>query len=44
MMIGCRALSKMEILEIIGKLKNFTSFHDRNMLEKNYFERDVSLQ
>ena len=34
MMIGCRALSKMEILEIIGKLKNFTSFHDRNMLEK----------
>lgn len=34
MMIGCRAFSKMEILEIISKLKNFTSFHDRNMLEK----------
>lgn len=34
MMIGCRAFSKMEILEIISKLKNFTSFHDRSMLEK----------
>lgn len=34
MMIGCRALSKMEIFEIISKLKNFTSYNDRNMLEK----------
>lgn len=34
MMIGCRAFSKMEILDIISKLKNFTSFNDRSMLEK----------
>ena len=34
MMIGCRAFSKMEILDIITKLKKFTSFNDRNMLEK----------
>ena len=34
MMIGCRAFSKMEILDIIAKLKNFTSFNDRNILEK----------
>ena len=34
MMIGCRAFSKMEILYIIAKLKNFTSFNDRNILEK----------
>lgn len=34
MMIGCRAFSKMEILEIVSKLKNFTSCKDRNMLEK----------
>lgn len=34
MMIGCRAFSKMEILDIIAKLKNFTSFNDRDMLEK----------
>ena len=34
MMIGCRAFSKMEILDIITKLKNFTSFNDRNVLEK----------
>lgn len=34
MMIGCRALSKMEILDIISKLKNFTSFNDRATLEK----------
>lgn len=34
MMIGCRAFSKMEILEIISKLKKFTSFHDRNMMEE----------
>ena len=34
MMIGCRAFSKMEVLDIIAKLKNFTSFNDRDMLEK----------
>ena len=34
MMIGCRAFSKIEILDIITKLKNFTSYNDRNMLEK----------
>lgn len=34
MMIGCRAFSKIEILDMITKLKNFTSFNDRNMLEK----------
>ncbi|OON85786.1 hypothetical protein BXO88_11055 [Oribacterium sp. C9] len=34
MMIGCRAFSKMEMLEIIGKLKKFTSKSDRIMLEK----------
>ena len=34
MMIGCRAFSKMEILDIVAKLKNFTSFNDRSMLEK----------
>lgn len=34
MMIGCRAFSKMEILDLITKLKNFTPVHDRNMLEK----------
>ncbi len=34
MMIGCRAFNKMEMLEIIGKLKKFTSIKDRYMLEK----------
>ena len=34
MMRGCRAFSKIEILDIITKLKNFTSYNDRNMLEK----------
>ena len=34
MMIGCRAFSKMEILDIVAKLKNFKSFNDRSMLEK----------
>lgn len=34
MMIGCRAFNKIETLEIISKLKKFTSFYDRNMLEK----------
>lgn len=32
--IGSRAFSKMEILELVSKLKRFTSFHDRNLLEK----------
>jgi predicted DNA-binding transcriptional regulator YafY len=34
MMIGCRAFSKMEILDIVSKLKSFTSVNDRSMLEK----------
>lgn len=34
MMIGCRAFHKMEVLDIISKLKRFTSFHDRIILEK----------
>lgn len=34
MMIGCRAFSKMEMLEIVNKLKSFTSSKDRNMLDK----------
>lgn len=34
MMIGCRAFNKIEILDIISKLKNFTSFSDRATLEK----------
>ena len=34
MMIGCRAFSKTEILEIVSKLKKFTSCNDRAMLEK----------
>lgn len=32
-LIGSRALSKMELLEIISKLKQFTTYHDRKMLE-----------
>jgi len=34
MMIGCRALSKIKILEIITKLKFFTTYHDRTILDK----------
>ena len=34
MLIGCRALNKMELLDIVSKLKNFTSYHDRTMLDK----------
>lgn len=34
MMIGCRAFSKMEMLEIVNKLKCFTSYNDRIMLDK----------
>jgi predicted DNA-binding transcriptional regulator YafY len=33
-LIGCRALNKMELLDIVSKLKNFTSYHDRIMLDK----------
>lgn len=32
-LIGCRAFSKQELLEIIGKLKRFTSSKDRELLE-----------
>lgn len=32
-LIGSRALSKMELLDIINKLKKFTSHHDKEMLE-----------
>ncbi len=34
MMIGCRAFNKMETLEIISKLKHFTSCKDRTMVDK----------
>ncbi len=34
MMLGCRAFSKTEMLEIVGKLKNFTTYHDRTMLNE----------
>ena len=34
MMIGCRAFNKMEILDMVSKLKNFTSYNDRSMLEQ----------
>lgn len=34
MMIGCRGFSKMEILELTAKLKGFTTYHDRKLLEK----------
>lgn len=33
MMIGCRAFSKMEVLELLSKLKNFISYHDREMIQ-----------
>lgn len=32
-MIGCRAFNKMEMLEIVSKLKNFTSRRDRNIMD-----------
>lgn len=32
MMIGCRAFGKSEMVEIVSKLKNFTSCNDRNIL------------
>lgn len=31
-LIGCRAFSKIELLEIVSKLKNFTSYNDRAMI------------
>lgn len=31
--IGCRAFSKIDILEIISKLKRFTTHNDRSMLD-----------
>lgn len=34
MMVGCRAFSKMDVLELSAKLKNFVSYHDRGMLEQ----------
>lgn len=33
MMIGCRAFSKMDVLELSSKLKNFVSYHDKEMLD-----------
>ena len=34
MMVGCRAFSKMEILNLLAKLKNFISYHDKEVLEQ----------
>ena len=34
MLIGCRALNKMDLLDIVSKLKAFTSYHDRIMLNQ----------
>lgn len=34
MMVGCRAFSKMEVLSLSKKLKNFISFHDKEILEQ----------
>lgn len=34
MLIGCRGFSKMELMDIIAKLKGFTSFHDRKLLDR----------
>lgn len=31
--VGCRAFSKMEVLELSSKLKNFISYHDKELLE-----------
>lgn len=33
MMVGCRAFSKMDVLELSAKLKKFVSYNDRGMLE-----------
>lgn len=32
-MVGCRAFSKLEVLELSSKLKNFISYHDKEMLD-----------
>lgn len=32
-LIGCRAFSKMELLELVSKLKGFTTHHDKKLLE-----------
>lgn len=32
--MGCRALSKEELLELIAKLKNLTDLQDRKLLEQ----------
>lgn len=32
-MVGCRAFSKVEVLELSSKLKNFVSYHDKEMLD-----------
>lgn len=32
-LIGCRAFSKIELLELVSKLKGFTTYHDRKLLE-----------
>lgn len=34
MMVGCRAFSKMDVLKLSTKLKNFISYHDKEMLEQ----------
>ena len=34
MMVGSRAFSKMEVLKLSTKLKNFISYHDKEMLEQ----------
>lgn len=33
-MVGCRAFSKMELLELSAKLKSFVSYNDRSILEE----------
>jgi len=33
-LVGCRALSKEELLELIAKLKNLTDLQDRKLLEQ----------
>ena len=32
MMLGCRAFSKTDMLELVAKLKSFTTHHDRSLL------------
>lgn len=32
-LIGCRAFSKMELLELVSKLKRFTTYHDKRLIE-----------